>query len=193
MTEPAADRAAATGYRERLRTPWWWYPVGAVVGVLLGAEFIFVLPNSLAWLPVVLSIVLAAAVVWRLSSGRVEVVGSELRAGDRSLPLARIERMYPLSYGELRRVVGRHGDPRAFNFVRSWVGPGVQLVLAEPEPTDDPTGVQPAATEFAEPSTGPSDEESTESPPEWTPPPEPYWLISTRHPDRLLAAIDAAR
>lgn len=166
VIEPAAHRTAATGYQERLRTPWWWYPVGALVGVLLGAEFIFVLPDSLAWLPVVLSIVLGAVVVWRMSSGRVAVVGQELQAGDRTLPLDRIEQMYPLSYGELRRVVGRHGDPLAYNFVRSWVGPGVQLVLTEPPP--------PAPDA------------------EWAPPPEPYWLVSTRHPDRLLAAIRAA-
>lgn len=165
MTEPVSDQVVAAGYRERLRTPWWWYPAGAVAALLLGAEFIFVLPDSLAWLPVVLSILLGLAVVWRMSSGEVAVTGSELKAGDRSLPLARIEQVHELSYAELRRVVGRHGDPLAFNFVRSWVGPGVQLVLTEPPPRD------PDA--------------------EWALPPEPYWVVSTRHPDRLLAAIRA--
>lgn len=137
-----------------------------MVGVLLGGEFIFVLPDSLAWLPVVVSIVLAALVVWRMSSGLIEVTDKQLHVGDRTLPLGQIDQMYTLSYTELRRVVGRHGDPLAFNFVRSWVGPGVQLVLTEPPPPE------PDA--------------------DWAPPPEPYWLVSTRHPDRLLAAIRAA-
>lgn len=166
MIDPAPHRAVATEYRERLRTPWWWYPVGAVVGILLGGEFIFVLPDSLAWLPVVLSILAAFLVVWRMSSGRVEIVGGRLRAGERELPLERIAQVHQLSYTELRRVVGRHGDPLAYTFVRSWVGPGIQLVLSDPEPPADDA--------------------------EWTLPPEPYWLVSTRHPDQLVAAIQAA-
>jgi hypothetical protein len=176
VIEPATRQAAGAdsraGYAERLRTPWWWYPAGAAVGVLLGAEFAFIIPAWLTWLPILLSVLLALLVVWRLSSATVRVRGRELVAGDRSLPVSRIVQAIDLSPTELRRVVGRHGDPLAYNFIRSWVGPGVQFVLDDAVPDnavpDDAVDGEPARL------------------------PEPYWLISTRHPDRLIAAIEAA-
>ncbi|HET6211156.1 MAG TPA: DUF3093 domain-containing protein [Jatrophihabitans sp.] len=165
MIEPATHQAGAgspAGYVERMRTPWWWYPAGALVGVLLGAEFAFIIPAWLTWLPIVLSVLLAVLVVWRLGSATVRVRDGELVAGERSLPVRRIAQAIDLSPTELRRVVGRHGDPLAHNFVRSWIGPGLQLVLTD-RPTEDDRI------------------------------PEPYWLISTRHPDRVIAAIDAGQ
>jgi hypothetical protein len=185
VTEPAtrqaADPGARAAYTERLRTPWWWYPAGAFVGVLLGAEFIFVIPDWLTWLPILLSVLLAVLVVWRLSSATVRVRDGELVAGDRSLPVARIVQAIDLSPTELRRVVGRHGDPLAYNFIRSWVGPGVQFVL---------DGAPPAAGLPADPARDGGPDPQADAEPARLP--EPYWLISTRHPDRLIAAIDAA-
>ncbi|HTZ45754.1 MAG TPA: DUF3093 domain-containing protein [Jatrophihabitans sp.] len=162
MIEPAPRQAATAGYRERLRTPWWWYLIGVVVGILLGAEFDFVMPQSLVGIPVLISIALALAVVWRLSSSTVEVRDGQVLAGTRSVPVAGIEQLYPLGYHELRRLVGRHSDPLAFTFVRSWVGPGVQLVLDPPARPGDRAA-------------------------------EPYWVVSTRHPDEFIAAVLAAR
>jgi Protein of unknown function (DUF3093) len=76
-----------------------------------------------------------------------------------------IEQSYRLNPAALRRLVGRHGDPLAFTYIRPFVGPGVQLVLNRPvADQDDPTGLR-----------------------------EPYWVLSSRHPDRLLAALEAAR
>jgi Protein of unknown function (DUF3093) len=169
VTEPAPrqgiDADAGGEYRERLRTPWWWYPIGIVVGVLLGAEFDFVMPPSLVGLPVVVSVLIAIVVVWRLSSSTVRVRGGRVVIGTRSLPVADIERTFGLRATELRRLVGRHGDPLAFVFIRPWIGPGVQLVLAKPAGEPKPHN----------------------------PLPEPYWVLSSRHPDRFLAAIEAAR
>ena len=165
MTEPAPRQGSGEEYRERLRTPWWWYPIGIVVGVLLGAEFDFVMPQALVGLPVLLAVLVAIGVVWRISSSTVRVAGGRVIAGERSLPVAEVDRSYRLSYDELRRLVGRHGDPLAFTFIRPWVGPGVQLVLAGAES-------ETAAAEARR---------------------EPYWVLSSRHPDRLLAAVEAAR
>jgi hypothetical protein len=160
VIEPATHQAG-TGYSERMWTPWWWYPVGSLVGVLLGAEFAFIIPTWLTWLPIVLSVLVSLLLVWRLGSATIRVQDGALLAGDRSLPLTRIAQAIDLTPTELRRVVGRHGDPLAHNFIRSWVGPGLQLVLTDQPAEDDRI-------------------------------PEPYWLISTRHPDRVIAAIDAA-
>jgi hypothetical protein len=161
VTEPAPRQVTGGEYRERLRTPWWWYPIGIVVGVLLGAEFDFVMPQALVGVPVLLAVLVAIGVVWRISSGTVRVASGRVIVGERSLPVTEVDRSYPLSYAELRRLVGRHGDPLAFTYIRPWVGPGVQLVL--------------------------TDTESAESRR------EPYWVLSSRHPDQLLAAVQAAR
>jgi hypothetical protein len=167
VTEPAPRRGidAATGaeYRERLRTPWWWYPIGVLVGILLGAEFDVVMPQALVGLPVLVGVLLAVAVIWRISSSTVRVTGGRVVAGDHSIPVTEIEQSFRLSSTELRRLVGRHGDPLAFTFIRPFVGPGVQLVLGRP-------AVEEAARLR-----------------------EPYWVLSSRHPDRLLDAVAAAR
>jgi hypothetical protein len=119
--------------------------------------------------------------VWRFSSGSVSVDGATLRAGARTLPVADIDQAIDLSAPDLRRLVGRHADPLAFTYIRSWVGPGVQLVL-RPASREVPP-LQPADPE---PADGDVDGDGARFP-------EPYWVVSTRHPDRLLAALQAAR
>jgi hypothetical protein len=160
QARPATQQA---GYHERLRTPRWWYLPAIFVAALLGLEFALVIPGHAAWAPFAILLPVCLLVVRRLSSGSIAVTGATLRAGERTLALAEVERAIDLSPAELRRLVGRHSDPLAFTYIRSWIGPGVQLVLRAPD------GGQPA-DRF----------------------PEPYWVVSTRHPDRLLAAISAA-
>jgi hypothetical protein len=139
--------------------------LGAVaVSVLLGLEFAVAISGWIAWVPFALLLPATLLVVWRLSSGFIAVDGGTLRAGERSLALAEVEQVIDLSATELRRLVGRHSDPLAFSYIRSWVGPGVQLVLRPPA---DPQPEQRY--------------------------PEPYWVLSTRHPDRLQAALNAGR
>ena len=157
-----ADPAA--GYFERLRTPWWWYLAAVGVALLLGLEFAVAISGWVAWAPLAILLPACLLAVWRLSSGSVAVHGATLRAGERTVPVAEIEQAIDLGATELRRLVGRHSDPLAFTYIRSWVGPGVQLVLRPP--------AEPQATDRV---------------------PEPYWVVSTRHPDQLLAAISAAR
>ncbi|HEX8092901.1 DUF3093 family protein [Jatrophihabitans sp.] len=186
-TRQPRQAGPAAGYFERLRTPWWWY-LGAVgVSVLLGLEFAVAVSGWIAWVPFALVLAGSLLVVWQLSSGSVSVGGGTLRAGERTVPVARIEQAIDLSAGELRRLVGRHSDPLAFTYIRSWVGPGVQLVLrppAGPQPADRRPTDQQVTAELPDP-------DQDEPPPERLP--EPYWVVSTRHPDRLLAAIQAAR
>ncbi len=173
---PSPSRARPAGsrpdYAERLRTPWWWYLAGLGVALLLSVEFAVAVPGWLSLAPFVVLLPLAVLVIWRLSAGRITVAGGTLLAGDRSLPVADIEQAIDLTAAELRRLVGRHGDPLAHTYIRSWIGPGVQLVLRAP------------ATELPDP--GPDEPEPDERFP------EPYWVLSTRHPDRLLAALRAS-
>jgi len=163
---PSRARPAGpgSGYTEQLRTPWWWY-LGAVgVALLLGAEFAVAVPGWLAGVPLLLLLPAGLLFVRRLSAGRITVTEGRVVAGDRSVPVADIEQAIDLTAQELRRLIGRHSDPLAFTYVRSWIGPGVQLVLQAPAAPLEPDDRYP----------------------------EPYWVLSTRHPDRLLAALDAA-
>ncbi|HST48259.1 DUF3093 domain-containing protein [Jatrophihabitans sp.] len=166
-TSQARPAEPAPGYVEQLRTPWWWY-LGAVgVALLLSLEFAVAVPGWLAWAPFVVLLPGGLLFVRRLSAGRIVVAAGTVRAGARSVAVADIEQAIDLTPLELRRLVGRHGDPLAYTYIRSWIGPGVQLVLRPP-------AAPPPGSE--------SDERY----------PEPYWVLSTRHPDRLLAALAAA-
>ena len=152
---PAAGTAA--GYRETLRTPWWWYLVAIGVACLLAAEFrIGGLPLT-SWVPFVVLIPLFMVFVWWLGRSRLEVKNGELHIQGAHLPLDLVTGTVGLDPRTLRLVVGREGDPAAFVQIRPWVGPGVQLWLDDPE---DPT---------------------------------PYWIVSTRHPQRLISVVNAAR
>jgi hypothetical protein len=161
---PATERQPvneAARYVERLRTPWWFYLAAIAVALLLGAEFALAVSGWITWVPLLILLPCLLAVVWRMSSGRLMVTDTAMFAGDRRLELSHVERAIGLSPTELRRLVGRHGDPTSFVFIRSWIGPGVQLVV-DPEVSGD------------------SDDTV------------PYWVVSTRHPERLLAALSAA-
>jgi hypothetical protein len=149
-------QTASDQYREQLRTPLWWYLAGLFVAALLGAEFAFAIPSWWSWLIAAVITLSSVVIVWRMSSGRVVVTADQLIAGERSVVLGDIEYAVPLSREELRRLVGRHGDPVAFNYIRGWIGPGMQLVLG------------PRCS-------------------------EPYWVVSSRHPQRLADALSARR
>jgi hypothetical protein len=88
-----------------------------------------------------------------MGRNRVSVVGDELRVNEAHLPIDLITAGISMDAGTLRRLVGRHGDPSAFVAIRAWIGPGVQLIIDDP---DDPT---------------------------------PYWVVSTRHPDRFVEVV----
>lgn len=144
-------------YRETLRTPWWWYPVGLGVGAVLAAEFHVAGVGVTDWLPYVVLLPLAALIVWSLGRGRVEISGGELRIRGAHLPLEYVSGAVALDSATMRRVIGREGDPAAYVSIRPWIGPGVQVWIDDEE---DPT---------------------------------PYWVVSSRHPDRLVDAVRAAR
>ncbi len=150
--EPAA---APLEYREALRTPWWWYPLGLAVATLLAAEFHISGYPLTDWIPFCTLLPLSAAIVWWLGHSRLTISGGELAIRGAHLPLHYVSGVVALDARTLRRVIGREGDPRAFVSIRPWIGPGVQLQLDDPE---DPT---------------------------------PYWIISTRHPDRVTALVRA--
>lgn len=147
-------------YRERLRVPLWWWPLGFGLAAVVATEVNMGVRQLPDWLPfAVLFAVAAGALLW-LGRSEVRVVGAdgkdgsvELWAGQAHLPVTVIARSAGVPASAKSTALGRQLDPAAFVAHRAWVGPMVLVVLDDP---DDPT---------------------------------PYWLFSTRHPDRVLSAL----
>ena len=113
-------------YRERLRTPWWWYPIGIGVASLLAGEFhISGLPLT-DWIPFGVLVPAAILIIWALGRGELAISDEELRIRGAHISLRYISGAVALDANTLRRVVGREGDPQAFVSIRPWIGPGVQ-------------------------------------------------------------------
>ncbi|SDJ19423.1 Protein of unknown function [Frankineae bacterium MT45] len=142
--EQAAERAAnereaaarAINYRERLRTPWWWYLVGFAAAAVLAAEFHISGLRLTDWIPFCTLLPLSAFIVWSFGRSDLRIADGELTVRGAHLPLRYIGGVVELDARTLRRVVGREGDPQAFVSIRPFVGPGVQVLIDDP---DDPT------------------------------------------------------
>jgi hypothetical protein len=114
----------------------WWYPIAMGVAAILAAEFhISGLPLT-DWLPWGILLPLSAVIVWSTGRSELAIRGGELTIRGAHIPLQFISGAVALDTNTLRRVVGREGDPRSFVQIRPWIGPGVQVWLADP---DDPT------------------------------------------------------
>ena len=144
-------------YRERLRVPWWWWPLGFGLAALVAFEVNLGVPAIPKWAPyATLFAVTVGALLWL---GRVEIKvtagpdGVQLWAAEAHLPATVITRSAEVAPSAKFAALGRQLDPAAFVLHRAWVGPMVLVVLDDP---DDPT---------------------------------PYWLVSCRHPDRVLSAL----
>lgn len=187
LAEPAASAADPAQYRERLRTPLWWYVAAVLVGLLMASEFLLASSGWITYLPFAVLVPGCGGLVWRLSSATVTVSNGTLSVADRTLAVNDIAQGIALDRVQLRLLVGRHSDPLAFDFIRSWIGPGVQLVLSNPpQSATETAGMTGTAATVAEPG---GVDESRPGDPAYR---EPYWVLSTRHPDRLLAAIAAS-
>lgn len=136
MSTEAGRTPDVASYREKLRTPWWWYPAALAIAAILAAEFHVAdttLPNLI---PFAVLLPLAAAIVWWIGRSELSVEHGELRIREAHVPISIISGVVSLDAVTLRRVVGREGDPEAFVSIRPWIGPGLQLLIDDVE---DPT------------------------------------------------------
>jgi hypothetical protein len=132
----AGQTPEVTDYRERLRTPWWWYPVALGVAAILAAEFHIADESLTDWIPYCTLLPFSVAIVWWLGRSELRVSDGELRVRGAHVPLRYISGATSLDARTMRRLVGRDGDPAAFVSIRPWIGPGVQILLDD---ADDPT------------------------------------------------------
>jgi Protein of unknown function (DUF3093) len=168
-------------YHERLWVPWPWWLVGLAVVVILAEE----LATQFGWLlGIVIYAVLVggwAALLLSWSRPQVAVGGGELTAARARLPLAAAGEVSPLDRAQTRVIIGPRADPAAFVLMRPHLRRAVYVGVTDPE-----AGTvrrrrlgwrrwrpRAAVTETALSA--------------------PYWVVGTRHPDELAAAIIGAR
>src|SRR5215472_2317235 len=168
-------------YHERLWVPVSWWLLGLVVMVILSAELAagFGAPVVAAIYAVLIGGMAATLLWW--SRSRVEVAGGELIAGRAQLPLAAAGEVSALDRAQTRAIIGPRADPAAFILIRPYLREAVYVEVTEPA---SGTGRRRRLrwqrwrphVEVTEPSLG-----------------APYWLVATRHPAALAAAINSAR
>ena len=137
----------------------------------------YALPIAVAIYVVLVGVV--AAMLWSWSRPTVLVTEEELRAGPACLPLAAVGEVSALDEAQTRSLRGPRGDPAAFLLLRPYLRQAVYIEVATP-------GAQTRArrrlrgfrlrAEMTRPATD-----------------SPYWLVCTRHPAALVAAINGAR
>lgn len=123
-------------YEERLWVPPWWWVPAVGVAVLLAAEVHMGYPGVRAWLPYLLLVPLAVAVMLLLGRTRVRLTGDRLWVGQANLPLEFVGEVDVVPAKGKRRALGPDSDPAAFMLHRAWIGPMVRVRLTDP---DDPT------------------------------------------------------
>ena len=148
-------------YRERLWVPWWWWPIGFGAAVVLATEVNMGVDALPDWLPHAMLIAAAAGILLWLSRSEVRVVASE-PGGDSEAELWAGQAHIPASVVARSAVVPKSAKSAAL---------GRQL--------------DPAAFVLHRAWVGPMALLVLDDPDD----PTPYWLVSSRHPERVLAAL----
>ena len=125
-----------SAFDERHPVPWWWWPLGLGVAVLLAAEVHLGYPGVRAWLPYLLTVPLAgAALIW-MGRHRVRLADGELQVGPAHVPLRHLGQVQVIAPAGKRHALGPDLDPAAFVRHTAWIGPLVRVELTDPQ---DPT------------------------------------------------------
>ena len=151
-------------YRERLRVPLAWWLLAVPSVLILGATLYAGLAEP--W-PVIIMVGLlagCAAFLIAMGLGTIEVRDGTVRAGNAALPLTAVSEVVTLDENQTARMRGPRADPAAHLYSRPYLKESVYLAVTAPCPS------HPAAGSTA-----------------------PYWLIGTRHPAELAAAIERCR
>lgn len=146
---------------------WWGWLLPLVGAGLLAAEIHMGYPGLRGWLPYVITLSFAVAILIALGRVKVQVrdagpdegpgAEAELWVGEAHLPLRFVGEIEVIDRAHKRKALGPNLDPAAFVVHRGWVGPLLRVQLTDPE---DPT---------------------------------PYWLFSTRKPERLATVLRQLR
>jgi hypothetical protein len=170
-------------YHERLRVPTSWWLLGMAVAIILATEVV----AGFGWLiaigiyVVIVGVVASMLISWGRVS--VDVTGGDLRAGAGRLPLAEAGEVAALDEAQTRAMRGPRADPAAYLLLRPYLRSSVYV---EVKPAGDPL---PSAGDAAPGADDAGGQGRAPAPGGQV----PYWLIGTRRPAELAAAIDSAR
>lgn len=154
MTRVPDDRPV---YDERLVVPWWAWPAGVLLALVLAAPVHGGAGGARAVVPYVVATVLAVAGLALASRGRIRIDGGVLHVPGARIPVGALGAVRALDVEATRRLRGPTADVRAHVAARAWLRRAVQVRVEDP--ADD----------------------------------TPYWLITSRTPEALAAALEQAR
>jgi hypothetical protein len=158
---------AMCDYRERLRAPALWWVLGFITTASMATLFWggFSLAIGIISYVVLIGGPGLALLVW--GERAIVVRDGMLAVGRVVLPLSRVGQVQALDEAQTRELAGPQADPTAVLMVRSFLRRAVYVeVIGE--------GPVPGRSAWA--GAGPP----------------PYWLVGTRHPEELAAAISGA-
>ena len=126
--------APQTLYDERLAVPWWVWPAGLALAVLMAAQLHGGGSGfARAVLPYLLLPLLAAGGLLVLSRGRVRVSDGVLHVPGARVPLSAVGGVAALDREATRRLRGPLAHPLAFVATRPWLPLAVRVDLADPD------------------------------------------------------------
>lgn len=147
-------------FHERLYVAWWGWLLPLAAAVLIAFQIGLAYDAVPDWLPYVVTLPLAVAVVLLLGKTTVRITSTDgetqLHVGNAHLPARYIGDVEVIAQPDKRVALGPGLDPAAFVVHRGWIGPLVRVEVVDEQ---DPT---------------------------------PYWLFSTRKPERVAALLTAA-
>lgn len=103
---------------------------------MLAAEVHLGHPGVRAWLPYLLTVPLAVAVLVRMGRRRIRLAGGELWVGPAHIPIRHLGQVEVIHPSAKRRALGPDLDPAAFVLHSAWIGPVLRVELTDPQ---DPT------------------------------------------------------
>ena len=166
-------------YRERLHVPLAWWLLAVPTVLILGATLYAGLPWP--W-PIIIIGGLAAGCTGLLIAfgrGSVEVGDGALRAGGAVLPLTAVSEVVALDERQSARLRGPRADPAAHLYLRPYLKESVYVAVDPAVPAARPGDPGDRGIQGPQGVCGVSG--------------VPYWLIGTRHPAELAAAIERCR
>lgn len=174
-------------YRERLLVPVSYWLLAVPVVATLGAEAYFFVDGFIPPLVIGALFAVVAAFLVHWSAATIEVTGAVLRAGKDTLALSEAGEVIALDERQARALGGPRADPAARLLLRPYLKRAVYISLTVPA-GEGPAGEGPAGE-------GPAGGKPADGGPAAGRPAAgvPYWLVATRHPAELAAAIESAR
>lgn len=120
------------GYEERLVVPWWAWPAGVLLSLVLAAGVHGGAGGARAVVPYVVAPLLALLALALASRGRIELADGVLHVPGARIPVGVLGAVRVLDVEQTRRLRGPTADVHAHVAARSWLRRAVQVRVEDP-------------------------------------------------------------